>query len=397
MKIVSLTRTGMGRAEDGSLVPRVLPGEEVEITDAGPRILTPSADRVAAPCRHFRTCGGCVAQHGSDEFVAEWKRGILRTALDARGIDVEIAGVLTSPPESRRRAKLAGRRTKKGAIVGFHGWRSDDVVATPECAVLHPRLRAVMPVLERLTRLAATRTTDAAFEVMDSAAGVDLAVISPRDLTEALRAEVPEVCAGGGLARITWNGEPLATFAPPGVPMGRAMVIPPPGAFLQATAEGEAALAARVAEVVAGAGRVVDLFAGCGTFALRLAEDAEVHAVEGDEGLLLALDQGWRRADGLKRVTTEARDLFRRPLLPEELNRFDAAIIDPPRAGAEAQIAELARSDLKTVAMVSCNPVTFARDAAALIEAGFAAGPVTIVDQFRWSAHLEMVAGFRRS
>ena len=397
MKITSLTQTGMGRAEDGSLVPRVLPGEEVELTDAGPRILTPSADRVAAPCRHFKSCGGCVVQHGSDPFVSSWKRGILATALAAQGINAEIAGVETSPPNSRRRAKFAGRRTKKGAIVGFHGWRSGDVVSVPECMVLNPKLTALLSLLERMTRLAASRTVDAAYQVTDSITGIDLAITSPHDLSDALRAEVPGLCEGEGVARVSWNDEPLAMFEPPAIQIGTARVVPPPGAFLQATPQGEAALANEVEAIVAGADRVVDLFAGCGTFALRLAARSEVHAVEGDERLLAALDAGWRGVEGVRTVTTETRDLFRRPLLPDELNRFGAIILDPPRAGADAQIHEIAGSTVETVAMVSCNPVTFARDAKALVSAGFSMDPVTIVDQFRWSAHLELVAAFRRS
>jgi 23S rRNA (uracil1939-C5)-methyltransferase len=170
--------------------------------------------------------------------------------------------------------------------------------------------------------------------------------------------------------------------------------VPPPGAFLQATREGEAVLRDAVMGIIQGRGRVVDLFAGCGTFTLPLAAGAEVHAVESEAAMLTALDKGWRQATGLKKVTTETRDLFRRPLLLDELARFDAAVIDPPRAGAEAQVAALARSAVPVIAMVSCNPVTFARDARTLIEAGYLMDRVTVVDQFRWSAHVEIVARF---
>jgi 23S rRNA (uracil1939-C5)-methyltransferase len=176
--------------------------------------------------------------------------------------------------------------------------------------------------------------------------------------------------------------------------MGRARVVPPPGAFLQATAEGEAALVRAVRETVGDAGRVADHFAGCGTFALPLAEGAEVHAVEGDAAMLAALDAGWRAAAGLRRVTTEARDLFRRPLLAGELKRFDAVVLDPPRAGAEAQARALAGSGVARVAMVSCNPVSFARDAAILVAGGYRLERVQVVDQFRWSGHVELAARF---
>jgi 23S rRNA (uracil1939-C5)-methyltransferase len=174
-------------------------------------------------------------------------------------------------------------------------------------------------------------------------------------------------------------------------------VVPPPGAFLQATTEGEAALLAAVREIVGAAKRVADLFAGCGTFALPLAETAEVHAVEGEKAMTAALDKGWREAQGLKRVTSEARDLFRRPLMPDELSRFDAVVIDPPRAGAEAQIAELAQAAVPVIAHVSCNPVSFARDARTLVDAGYRLDWVQVVDQFRWSVHTELVAQFSRT
>jgi 23S rRNA (uracil1939-C5)-methyltransferase len=196
------------------------------------------------------------------------------------------------------------------------------------------------------------------------------------------------------LARLAWGDEVVVTRRAPVQAFGAARVVPPPGAFLQATPEGEAALLAETETILAGARRIVDLFAGCGTFALPLAQRAQVHAVEGEAAMLAALDTGRRGIAGLHPLSTEARDLFRRPLLPDELARFDAAVIDPPRAGAEAQIAEIARSGLPRLAYVSCNPVTFARDAKALIAAGYAMGPVRVVDQFRWSAHVELVAGF---
>ena len=173
-------------------------------------------------------------------------------------------------------------------------------------------------------------------------------------------------------------------------------MVPPPGAFLQATKHGEHALLAAVDEITTKDSRIVDLFAGCGTFTLPLAKRAEVHAVEGEKTMMDALDRGWREGHELRRVTTETRDLFRRPLEADELRHFDAAVIDPPRAGAEAQIATLAASDVKTIAMVSCNPVTFARDAGMLVDAGFVMPWIQVVDQFRWSPHVEVVAAFTR-
>ncbi|MGR3633833.1 MAG: class I SAM-dependent RNA methyltransferase [Limimaricola soesokkakensis] len=394
--IEAVTHHGMGRTADGTLVPRVLPGELVTLAADGPKIVTPSPERVAPPCRHFKSCGGCAMQHASDGFVASWKAEIVRTALRAQGIEGEIAAVLTSPPDSRRRARLAGRRTKKGALVGFHARASDTVIEVPGCRLMLPQLTGLIPALERIAALAASRKGEAGLTVTDSEAGPDLHIDTDKPLTEELRIALPEIAREAGLARLVWADEIVAELEPPVQRMGRARVVPPPGAFLQATAHGEAALLEAVREAVAGAPRIVDLFAGCGTFSLPLAETAEIHAVEGEAAMLAALDRGWRGVPGLKRVTTEARDLFRRPLLPDELARFDAAVIDPPRAGAQAQVAQLSASQINVIAMVSCSPASFARDAKALIDNGFEMGPVTVVDQFRWSPHVELATRFTR-
>ena len=197
-----------------------------------------------------------------------------------------------------------------------------------------------------------------------------------------------------GFARLTWGGEMVALRAQPMQRFGPALVAPPPGAFLQATAEGEAALLRGVALAIGAARKVVDLFAGCGTFALPLAERAEVHAVEGDAAMTAALEKGARAAMGLRKVTVETRDLFRRPLEPDEFKGVEAVVIDPPRAGAEAQVARLAVAKVPVIAMVSCNPITFARDAKVLLAAGYRLDWLQVVDQFRWSAHVELVARF---
>jgi len=398
MRIEALTRHGLGRAADGTLVPRTLPGEEVELRpDGSARVVTPSPGRVAPPCRHYRSCGGCAMQHASDGFVEHWKAGVVLRALAARGIAGEIAGVATSPPGSRRRARLSGRRTKGGVTLGFHRPASDLIVAVPDCLIVTPAIRAGFPALEDLVRLAASRSAEVALTVTESPAGLDVLVEGGHELTRALREAVAGWAEAHGIARVGWEGEQVAMRAAPVQIFGRARVLPPPGAFLQATAEGEAALVARVRGIVAGARRVADLFAGCGTFALPLAEAAEVHAVESAPAMVEALLAGWRQAPGLRLVSAEARDLFRRPLLPQELARFDAVVLDPPRAGAEAQVAALAGAGVPVIAMVSCNPVTFARDAALLVAAGYRIGPVLVVDQFRWSAHVELVAAFTHS
>lgn len=383
-------------------VPRTLPGEVIdgEIVDgriAQPRIVTPSDQRVSAPCRHYKACGGCAMMHASDGFVADWKQDVVRVALTAQGLDAPLRPTITSPAGSRRRATLAGRRLKSGALIGFHARASDSVTAIPDCKLLEPALLAVIPALEELVIIGGSRKGEVKLTITAFAQGVEVSATGGKPLDTALRMALPEIAGRHGLARLAWDGEILLQNEPPTLRMGRAQVSPPAGAFLQATPQAEAALLAAVKEAVGDARQIVDLFAGCGTFALPLAENAEVRAVEGLAEMLASLDHGWRMAQGLKRVTTEARDLFRRPLLPDELAKTDAVVIDPPRAGAEAQFIELARSNVPVIAAVSCNPVTFARDARLLVHAGYSLDWVQIVDQFRWSAHIELAARFSRT
>lgn len=398
--IQRLGHHGDGIAPGPVFAPLTLPGEVVSGTLDGQRltdvkVVTPSPDRVAAPCRHFRSCGGCSLQHAADDFVARWKVEIVAEALRAHGIEAEMAGIHVSPPRSRRRATLSARRTKKGALAGFHGRASGVIVEIPDCHLLHPDLMRALPVAEALATTAGSRKGELNVQVTLSESGLDVAVSGGKELESSLEITLAQEAERLDLARLAWDGEVIAMRRPPFQQFGAARVVPPPGAFLQATQDGEAALLAAVRDITEGAKRIADLFAGCGTFALPLAEGVEVHAVEGDRAMTQALDRGWREAQGLKKVTTEARDLFRNPMLSDEFRKIDAVVIDPPRAGAVAQIAELAAAKVPVIAHVSCNPVTFARDAARLIAAGYRMGPVRVVDQFRWSAHVELVAGFR--
>ncbi len=388
---------GVAQGPEGAIfVPGVLPGEEVEVDGAVVRIVTPSVDRKKPPCVHARTCGGCLMQHASDAFVETWKTGIVRGALAAQGLDAAFRPTVTSPVQSRRRATLAARKTKGGALMGFHARGSDVLIPVPNCQLLHPDLMATFPALEALVKIGGSRSTEVDLTVTRSLAGPDVSVQGGKELDAQMRLELARLAESHGIARLTWGGEVIALRTAPVQRFGKALVAPPPGAFLQATAEGEAALLAGVVDAVGGAKRVVDLFAGSGTFALPLAERAEVHAVEGEAAMVAALEKGWRNAQGLKRVTAEARDLFRRPLEVDELNRFDAVVIDPPRAGAEAQFARLAESKVPVIAAVSCNAATFARDARMLVTAGWRIDWVQVVDQFRWSAHVELVARLSR-
>jgi len=396
-----LGHLGDGIAAGPIYVPGALPGETVSGRLSSDRldevkIITSSPDRVRPPCAHFNACGGCALQHASDQFLSDWKVQVVHDALSARGLDAPIQQVSTSPARSRRRATLSGRRTKKGAIVGLHVRASDAIINIPGCQLLHGDLVAVIPALQELTIAGASRKGELAFSITRSDVGVDVAVSNAKPLDGALQVRLAALATQHDLARLTWGDELVAECRAPVQNFGTANVAPPAGAFLQATEHGQIAIVAAVRRALGPAKRIVDLFAGCGTFSLPLAEMAAVHAVESDTAMLAALDQGWRHAPGLKTVTTESRDLFRRPLLPTELERFDAVVIDPPRAGALAQMTNLATS-MAPIAAVSCNPATFARDARILCDAGYGIDWIEVIDQFRWSAHVELVAKISRA
>ncbi|WP_136443347.1 class I SAM-dependent RNA methyltransferase [Pacificoceanicola onchidii] len=403
MTVITIERLGHkgdGIAPGPIFVPGALPGEEVsgDIVNgvmAKPSIVTPVPERVKASCAHAKSCGGCQLQHASDAFVENWKTDIVARALDAHGLSTDIRACVTSPAQSRRRARFSARRTKKGALAGFHQKASDIVVSVPNCQLVTPALAGSLPMVEALAILGASRKSELSVLVTESLGGLDVFVSGGKDVDTQLRVALSDLARKFDLARLAWDDE-VITRRPAYQRFGTADVVPPPGSFMQATAAGEAALLEAVREALGAMGKnakIADLFAGCGTFALPLARDMRVHAVEGEKSMVQALDHGWRNAEGLKHVTHEARDLFRNPLMLDELDRLDGVVIDPPRAGAEAQIAEIARAKVPRVAHVSCNPVTFARDCATLVQAGYTLDFVQVVDQFRWSTHVEVAAG----
>ena len=399
--IERLGHQGDGIATGPIFVARTLPGEVIEGEIIGdrivdPRIVTPSTSRVSPLCRHYKSCGGCSLQHASDDFVLDWQKDVVARALNAVGLDAPLRRMHTSPPSSRRRATFGGRRTKKGAIIGFHAPGSDTLVATPDCQIVRRELLAVFPVLEDITKIGGSRKSTLKLSVTETETGLDISVQGGKPLDIDLRQSLVHLANDDVIARISWDEEVIAQKVAPILTFGSAPVPIPPGAFLQATEQGSAALLDSVTEAVDGANKVLDLFAGCGTFSLPIAKTAAVHAVENDDALLSALDAGWRHAGGVQLVTTEKRDLFRRPMTPDELERFDAIIVDPPRAGAEAQTIEIAAANVQRIAAVSCNPVTFARDAAILSKSGYTIDWIDIVDQFRWSTHIELAASFSR-
>lgn len=403
IEIKRLGLHGDGIAEGPVFVPLTLPGEVVSgVVDGNRmsdvRIVTPSSDRVKAPCRHFKNCGGCQLQHASDGFVAEWKVGVVRQALAAQGLETDFRPIITSPAASRRRAVFSVRRTKKSALVGFHARASDVICEIPDCQLLDPALLRGREVLVELARLVGSRKGELSANVTLSAAGLDVSVHGGKPIDGPLLSVLAQTAERYKLARLSWEGEIVATREAPYQQFGAARVVPPPGAFLQATTQGEAALLAAVQDAIGEASSGVretgvDLFAGCGTFTLPLAELAQMHAVESDLAMTKALEAGGRGAQGLKTITTEVRDLYRNPIIAEDF-KYDFAVIDPPRGGAESQVRELAQSSVPVIAFVACNPVTFARDAATLTEAGYVLEWVQVVDQFRWSSHVELAARF---
>ncbi len=399
IEIIRLGHQGDGIADGPIFAARVLPGETVDgaiIGDriADPKIIQPSSDRVKPTCRHYRTCGGCALQHASDDFVAGWKQEIVLGALTAQGIAAKIRIFTTSPENSRIRAAFSARKTKKGVLVGFHARASDSIVEIPDCKLLHPDLLKAFPMLGALTDLGASRKSEIRITITWSLAGLDVVVQEAKKIDNNLLITLSTIAGKFGLARLTWNGELVVEREKPVQMFGPTKVTPPAGSFLQATEHGKNALISSVQEAVGAAKHVIDLFAGCGTFSLPLSQKATVHAVESVEEMLNALDVGWRNTPNVKQVTTETRDLFRRPLLRAEMEKADAVVIDPPRAGASQQMMEVAASKVDKVVSVSCNPITFARDAKMLVDAGYEIDWIDVVDQFRWSTHIEIVASF---
>lgn len=382
IEIIGLSADGQGRDAQGGLHRGAAPGDR--ITADG---ITRGAHYQTPPCPHFGRCGGCVTQHVRDDWLGNWKRDHVVMALKRAGLDTVPTLRHQSPPGTRRRAVFAGRRTKKTVQLGFHAARSDAIMPIEACPLIDPQLIEALPLLRALTGLCASRSNGVRIAATVSNAGLDL------DVTTARAPDRAALAGLDGFARLALDGEVALQHAPPAQSFGRAEVVPPPGAFLQATRLGEAALVAAAQTGLTGAGAIIELFAGCGTFTLPLAEQAEVHAYEGDAAAVAALDLGWRRAGGLRRVRAETRDLFRRPLVSAEL-RADALLLDPPRAGAAAQMPALAAADLGRIVYVSCNPTSFARDAAQLVAGGWRLDQVDVVDQFRWSAHVELVACF---
>ena len=391
--IVRIGARGDGVTADGRFVPFGVPGDRLDGD-----VLIPGPDHQVPPCRHFPECGGCQLQHVADPAYARWAVERIEGAL--AGIPIgRIEPVHLSPPRSRRRASL--RAVKKGGqlTLGFNSEASHRVVDMHECHVLRPELFALVAPLRRLLSgvLGEGRAAGVTLTLTDAGIDVLLGGIAAETLKQIER--LTDFAEAQRLARLSVDNEDglttIAERSQPTLGFGGIAVALPPAAFLQATADGEAALVIAVLAATAGAPRIADLFCGLGTFALPLAaRGARVLAVDAAGSAVAALGLAARGAE--LKLLTEHRDLFRQPLAGPELDRFDAVVLDPPRAGAAAQTAALAASKVRVVAAVSCNPSTFARDARTLVDAGFRLDRVWPVGQFRWSTHLELAARFVR-
>jgi len=394
-----------GIAESASgpvFVPKVLPGETVTVERDGTRADLVSVD-AASPeretpfCPYFDECGGCATQHMKQAFYQAWKQDILAHTLRQARIEAPIDPMIDAHGEGRRRVTLHVRFPDRAMHVGFMAARSHTIVEIAFCPIAEPVLKDQAPGIARAIGehlKAARKPLD--IQITRTETGFDVDVRGHGPLKDTDRLSLIDLAEKLDLSRLSIHGDVIVERRPPAILMGRASVVPPAGAFLQATRLGEETLARFVSEACERSKRVADLFAGSGPFALRLAEKSEVHAVEYDQGSMTALDKAFRATPGLRRITTEARDLFRRPLLMPELNAFDAVVLDPPRAGAEAQAKQLAVSKVPLVVSVSCDAATFARDAAILMSGGYRLERVIPVDQFKHSPHLEVVGILRR-
>jgi 23S rRNA (uracil1939-C5)-methyltransferase len=398
---------GVALVDGGNVyVPYTLEGESVEV---GPvpghhpdrrRLLAverASPERIAPFCRHFGVCGGCAIQHWESEHYRAWKRNLVVETLAQAKLDCEVAPLLDAHGLGRRRITLHARIGPHDALkVGFAAANSHDIIPVDRCPILDPGLDGALDAAWALAEplISAGKPLDIQITATDN--GLDVDVRGSGPLPAVMIATLSRVAEQHRLARLTRHGELVLMRNPPTIAIGTARVTLPPGSFLQATVAGEETLAALVSGHCKRAKHIADLFCGVGPFALRLAVKSRISAFDSDAGAVTALQKAAMATSGLKPVKAEARDLFRRPLMPGELRDYDTVVFDPPRQGAQAQALQLAASKIPVVVAVSCNVATFARDARILVDGGFEIEGVTPVDQFRHTPHVELVARFKR-
>ncbi|WP_431016743.1 class I SAM-dependent RNA methyltransferase [Bradyrhizobium pachyrhizi] len=400
---------GDGVAIEGSqsiFVPYALAGEMVEVDDVPGnhpdrrrllRVVQESPERIVPFCPHFGVCGGCAIQHWNDAPYHAWKRNIVVETLAQAKIAAEVAALIDAHGAGRRRITLHGHMGSHEVLkVGYAAAGSHDIIPVDRCPILDPALDGALEAAWATAEPLIATGKPLDIQVTATVNGLDIDVRGSGALPTSLITTLSRVAEKHRLARLTRHGELVLQRASPEIAIGKAKVVLPPGSFLQATVQGEEALAALVREHCGRAKHIADLFCGVGPFALRLAEKARIAAFDSDTGAITALQKAAQSTPGLKPLKAEARDLFRRPLMPQELRDYDAVVFDPPRQGAQAQVTQLATSKVPVIVAVSCNAATFARDAKILIDGGYKIADVTPVDQFRHTPHVELVARFAR-
>jgi 23S rRNA (uracil1939-C5)-methyltransferase len=386
-------------------VPYTLDGETVEAEPVAghpdrrhlARIEHASPQRIAPFCQYFGVCGGCAIQHWQIDTYRAWKRQIVVDTLKHAGIECAVDELIDAHGAGRRRITVHARRGSDGELrVGFAAANSHEIVAIENCPILDPGLHDAFDAARALAEVLKPTSKPLDIQATATSNGLDIDVRGSGPLPTAMIATLSQLAEQHRLARLTRHGELVLMRTAPTIAIGAAQVILPPGSFLQATAAGEEALAALVSGHCKRAKHIADLFCGVGPFALRLAAKSRVTAFDSDAGAVTALQNAATSTSGLKPVKAEARDLFRRPLVPQELRDYDTVVFDPPRQGAQAQVQHLAASKIPVVVAVSCNVATFARDARILIDGGYKIESVTPVDQFRHTPHVELVARFSK-
>ncbi len=385
---------GIGRSGEAMMfVNKVIAGEVVELAHGKlKRIIETSPERQAAFCQYYDTCGGCKFQHWQPAPYAEWKRNLVTEALRSQGIDAEVSALVDAHGAGRRRVSLHVRQINSAWVAGFMEAKSHDLVAIDMCPVLVPQL-AHAPALAASFG-PSLGNCDVMITVADN--GLDVAIKAERQAANKHIAQFRVIMEKYKIMRLALNDEVVAQLTTPTIAIGPAHIQLPVNSFLQATAAGEDELVRLAKTHLSKAKKILDLFCGVGPFTFRLAEIGKVHGIDSDKNAVASLLQATRFVQGLKPITAEARDLFDNPLVPEELNEYDSVIFDPPRAGAENQSKNLAKSKVKRIVAIACDVQSFARDAAILVKGGYKIGSITPVDQFKYSAHVEIVASFTR-
>ena len=392
--------------DDGQavFVPGALPGEawrrHPESVTGWERV-TASPARVVPECPHYSVCGGCLAQHMSDQLYRDWKTSLVASVFSQHGLEVAVGPLVRIDRGTRRRVVFAGRVGKRaGPIVGFHQSRTHDVFDASACTIANTSVLRSLDISRELLRAigeSADRDLAVRIVVLGADNGLDLVIEKVgHALPSDVRRKLAAICEAAGVLRLTVDRQEIVQFAAPVIQCGTAEVVPPPGAFVQAVRAAEAAMVDAVTAGLKRAKHIADLFSGIGTFSFPLAAGARVDAIDSSDDALAALGEAVRRTQGLKPVTTRRRDLFREPLSRGELKAYDGVVLDPPRAGCAEQADALAKSSVPRIAAVSCNPTTLARDARILVDGGYKLRSVTPIDQFLFSAHVEAVAIFER-